>query len=204
MIGQEHDPLSQLVADIRSCRICEQHLPLGPRPILRVDPAASILLVGQAPGRRVHETGIPWNDPSGDRLRRWLGMDRDFFYNEKHVAIVPMGFCYPGSATRGDLPPRPECAATWHPRLFPMLNQVQLTLAIGQYAQAYFLPKSRSKSLTETVAAWRFHLESGVLPLPHPSPRNIKWFQDRPWFESEVMPAMRARVWEVFGAISEE
>lgn len=183
-----------LLSRIRACRICEAHLPLGPRPVLQASPTARLLIVSQAPGRRVHETGIPFNDPSGDRLRDWLGIDRDTFYDAKRIAIVPMGFCFPGTGKSGDLPPRPECAPAWHPLLLPRLGKLRLTLAIGQYAQAGLLGKARGRSLTETVMAWREHLERGVLPLPHPSPRNRVWVMRNPWFEAEVLPELRRRV----------
>lgn len=185
--------LDALLAEIRACRLCAEHLPLGPNPILRASATARLLVVGQAPGTRVHATGIPWNDPSGDRLRLWLDLDRERFYDESRVAIVPMGFCYPGKGPSGDRPPRPECRQTWHPRLLPLLPRVELTLAIGQYAQAYFLGERRKATLTATVRAWREYAPA-VLPLPHPSPRNIGWFKANPWFEEELLPALRARV----------
>lgn len=185
--------LDALLAEIRACRLCAEHLPLGPNPILRASATARLLVVGQAPGTRVHATGIPWNDPSGDRLRLWLDLDRKRFYDESRVAIVPMGFCYPGKGPSGDRPPRPECRQTWHPRLLPLLPRVELTLAIGQYAQAYFLGERRKTTLAATVRAWREYAPA-VLPLPHPSPRNIGWFKANPWFEEELLPALRARV----------
>ncbi len=185
--------LKTLLSEIRACHLCEAHLPLGPRPVLRASGTARLLIVGQAPGRRVHETGIPWNDPSGDRLRLWLGMDREQFYDERHIAIVPAGVCYPGSGPRGDAPPRPECAPLWHPRLRPLMPKIELTLLIGQYAQAYYLGARRKKSLRETVRAFREYLPE-FLPLPHPSPRNQLWFKQNPWFEAEVIPALHALV----------
>lgn len=185
--------IDDLLRDIRACRLCEAHLPLGPKPVLRAAATARLLVVGQAPGTRVHESGIPWNDASGIRLREWLGMSRERFYDEANVAIVPMGFCYPGKGKGGDLPPRPECSQTWHPRLLALLPGIELTLLIGRYAQAYFLGERRRASLTDTVRAWR---EYGprYLPLPHPSPRNVGWFNANPWFEAEVLPALRQRV----------
>lgn len=185
--------LNELLQQIRACRLCEAHLPLGPKPVLRASATARLLVVGQAPGTRVHESGIPWNDASGIRLREWLGMSRERFYDEAKVAIVPMGFCYPGKGKGGDLPPRPECSRAWHPRLIPLLPGIALTLLIGHYAQAYFLGERRRASLTETVRAWR-EFEPRYLPLPHPSPRNIGWFKANPWFEAEVLPALRRRV----------
>lgn len=191
-------PLDALLADIRACRLCEAALPFGPRPVLQASARARLLVVGQAPGRRVHDSGIPWNDASGRRLREWLGLDEAVFYDPTQVALVPMGFCYPGRAGSGDAAPLPLCRQTWHPRLLPLLRQVGLILPIGQYAQAYFLGERRKPSLTETVRAWR---EYGprLLPLPHPSPRNVGWFRANPWFEHEVLPALRDRVRAALG-----
>jgi uracil-DNA glycosylase len=191
--------LEGLLREIRACRICERHLPLGPNPVLRAGADARLLIVSQAPGIRVHATGIPWNDASGRRLRDWLQMDATTFYDEQRVAIVPMGFCYPGKAASGDAPPRPECRATWHPRLLPLLPKVQLTLLVGQYAQAYVLGARRKPSLGETVRAWRDYLPTH-LPLPHPSPRNVGWFKANPWFEAEVLPVLRERVHALLAA----
>ncbi len=189
--------LESLLTEIRACRLCEAHLPLGPRPVLRASATATLLIAGQAPGTLVHGSGVPWDDASGVRLRGWLGLDKHAFYDEAKVAIVPMGFCYPGRGASGDLPPRPECRETWHPKLLPLLPNVALTLAVGQYAQQYFLGERRKKTLTDTVAAWREYAPA-VFPLPHPSPRNIAWFVHNPWFEGEVVPALRARVAELF------
>ena len=188
------DTISRLLADIRACRLCEAHLPLGPRPVLQASSTSRLLIVSQAPGRKVHDTGIPFNDVSGERLREWLGIDRDAFYDASRVAIVPMGFCFPGSGRGGDLPPRPECAPAWHPRLLPQLKQVQLTLVIGQYAQAGLLRVARCARLTDTVKAWRDHLAHSRLPLPHPSPRNRPWLMRNPWFETELLPVLREHV----------
>lgn len=191
------DALPQLLEEIRACRFCEANLPLGPRPILSAKSDARIIIAGQAPGTRVHATGIPWNDPSGDRLRDWLGMDRAFFYNSSQIAIIPMGFCYPGKGERGDLPPRPECAELWQEKLLSLLPHVKLTLTIGQYAIKYHLGKSRKKNLTETVKHWKEYLPKGYLPLVHPSPRNIMWRRKNPWFEENVIPDIREEVWKV-------
>ncbi len=188
-----------LMARIRACRLCEAHLPLGPRPVLQASKDARLLIVSQAPGRKVHETGIPFNDPSGGRLRDWLGIDKPTFYDAGKIAIVPMGFCFPGTGRSGDLPPRPECAPTWHRPLLRHLQQVRLTLAIGSYAQAGLLVGRRGRTLTDTVQAWREHLDRGVLPLPHPSPRNRLWLARNPWFEVELLPELRRRVQEALG-----
>ncbi len=185
------DQLDKLLAEIHACRICAAHLPLGPRPVLQASATSRLLIVSQAPGRKVHDTGIPFNDVSGERLREWLGIDRDTFYDASRIAIVPMGMCFPGSSRAGDLPPRSECAPTWHPRLLPLLTQVRLTLAIGQYAQAGILGVPRGTRLTDTVQAWREHLAHGHLPLPHPSPRNRLWLVRNPWFETELLPVLR-------------
>jgi uracil-DNA glycosylase len=195
-VKREPSELESLLVDIRACRLCAASLPLEPRPILRAEASARLLVVGQAPGTLVHGSGIPWSDASGMRLRGWLGMDRDTFYDQARVAIVPMGFCYPGRGVSGDMPPRPECSRTWHHRLFPLLPNVQLVLAIGQYAQAYFLGERRRKTLTDTVANWREYAPRHF-PLPHPSPRNTGWFKHNPWFDNEVVPALRTRVAEV-------
>jgi uracil-DNA glycosylase len=191
--------LEHLLREIRACRICAEHLPLGPNPVLRAGADAQLLIVSQAPGTRVHATGIPWNDASGRRLRDWLQIDAATFYDEQRVAILPMGFCYPGRSGSGDAPPRPECRATWHPRLLPLLPKVRLTLLVGQYAQAHVLGTQRKPSLGETVRAWRDYLPAH-LPLPHPSPRNVGWFKANPWFEGEVLPVLRARVHALLAA----
>jgi len=186
--------LEGLVAAARACRICAAQLPLGPRPVLRAEATARLLIVGQAPGTKVHETGIPWNDPSGERLRDWLALDRETFYDATHIAIVPMGFCYPGRDSRGgDRPPRRECAPLWHPPLRAALPEVALTLLVGQYAQAFYLGARRRGSLSETVRAWRDVLPE-FLPLPHPSWRNTGWLKRHPWFAAELLPELRARV----------
>jgi uracil-DNA glycosylase len=191
--------LEEVVRAARACRVCAAHLPLGPRPVLRASATARLLIVGQAPGTRVHETGIPWNDPSGERLRDWLAVDRATFYDEARIAIVPMGFCYPGRDPRGgDNPPRPECAPLWHAPLIEALPAVELTLLVGLYAQAHYLGqrrrgKRRRASLTETVRAWADYAP-GFLPLPHPSWRNTAWLKRNPWFAAELLPELRARV----------
>ena len=191
------DRLPTLLEEIRSCRLCEEHLPLGPNPVVRAAESARLLIVGQAPGTRVHATSVPWNDPSGDRLRDWLRMDRETFYDASRIAIVPMGFCYPGRGKGGDLPPRPECAQTWHKRLLVLLPNLQLTLLVGQYAQRHYLPHAlfpKGGSITENVRRYRDALPEGYFPLPHPSPRNTLWLRQRPWFEKEVVPELRKQV----------
>jgi uracil-DNA glycosylase len=187
-----------LLEQIRACRRCEADLPLGPRPVLRASASARLLIVGQAPGTKVHQSGIPWDDASGQRLRAWLGLTPDVFYDESRVAIVPMGLCYPGRGSSGDLPPRPECAATWHPQLLPLLSDVQLTLLIGQYAQAWFLGEKRGKTLTDTLHNWQAYWPRYAV-LPHPSPRNQLWLRRNPWFEQDSVPRIRQRVAEVLG-----
>lgn len=189
--------LDALLAEVRGCRLCEAHLPAGPRPVLQLSAGARILVAGQAPGRRVHASGLPFDDPSGDRLRDWLGVTREVFYDPARLAIVPMGFCYPGTGKSGDLPPRPECAPAWRAKLLGHLDALELTLVIGQYAHAYHFGGGR-RSLTETVRDWRAYWPS-VVPLPHPSPRNNLWLRKNPWFEAEVVPALRERVASVLG-----
>lgn len=185
--------LRSLIREARACRVCVPHLPLGPRPVFQAGTGAQLMIVGQAPGRRVHETGIPWNDPSGDQLRAWLGMKRASFYDSRRVAIVPTGLCYPGRGKRGDLPPRPECAPLWQPRFRAALPGIRLTLLVGMHAQAYHLGRRRKKTLAQTVRAFRDYLPE-FFPLPHPSPRNRLWMQNNPWFVREVVPALRRRV----------
>jgi uracil-DNA glycosylase len=197
--SQRDDPAAELafdrlIAEIRACTICAPHLPFGPRPVLRGRPSARLLIISQAPGTRVHETGLSFNDRSGDRLRAWLALDRETFYDETRVAIVPMGFCYPGRDGKGgDLPPRRECAPLWHARLHTLLPAVELTLLVGSYAIDYYLPGSRTRSMTEAIAAWR-NVMPGVFVLPHPSWRTTRWLRDNPWFENEALPELRPRV----------
>jgi uracil-DNA glycosylase len=199
MTGQNRAAaLAALVEKARACRVCEAHLPLGPRPVLRASATAKLLIVGQAPGTKVHETGIPWNDASGDRLRRWLDLDRDTFYDESRIAIMPMGLCYPGvDRNGGDSPPRPECAPLWHPPLLALMPQIELVLLVGSHAQAWYLGKQRRKSMTDTVAAWRDYLPR-FIPTPHPSWRNTGWLKRNPWFEADLVPELRARVAGMF------
>ena len=189
--------LQRLLADVRACAVCVNHLLLGPRPTLRAHRSAQILIVGQAPGTKVHATGIPWNDPSGDRLRDWLAVDRNDFYDETKVAILPMGLCYPGRLPRGgDAPPRPECAPLWHARVRAQLPNIQLTLLVGSYAQAYYLADRRSATMGETVRNWRAFAPD-IIPTPHPSWRTMAWQKKNDWFEAELLPELRARVREL-------
>lgn len=185
--------LALLLQSVRACRVCEAELPLGPRPVLQLHESAPILLVGQAPSARVHQTGKPWDDASGARLRAWLGIDAADFYDPTRVAILPVGYCYPGRGTHGDQPPRPECAPLWRDRLLAELPARSLTVLIGHYAQRQFLGAGRRDSLTETVRAWRDY-GPGYIPIPHPSPRNQRWLQRQPWFEAEVVPALQSAV----------
>jgi len=185
--------LRSLLKEARACRVCEAHLPLGPRPVFLVGARARLMIVGQAPGRRVHETGVPWNDPSGDQLRTWLRMSRAQFYDTGRIAILPTGLCYPGSGKRGDLPPRPECAPLWQARFRAALPGVRLTLLVGMHAQAFHLGRRRKATLAQTVRAWREYLPE-FFPLPHPSPRNRQWMKNNPWFAEEIVPALRRRV----------
>lgn len=172
--------------------MCADHLPHGVRPIVQAGSSSPIVIIGQAPGRRVHESGIPWDDPSGQTLRQWLGLSDQQFYNPATVALVPMGFCYPGSASSGDKPPRPECAPLWHDSLLGLLPPNRLEVVIGTYAQRRYID-NRAKNLTETVANWASYLPSQIV-LPHPSPRNRHWLTKNPWFEAEVLPAVRHRI----------
>lgn len=182
--------LQQTISEARACRLCAEHLPLGPRPVLRVDARLRVLITGQAPGTRVHASGLPWDVPSGDRLRQWMNLDRTAFYDQRDYGVMAMGLCYPGKGRGGDLPPRPECAPLWHPRIRPLLPDLRLTLLIGRYAHLHYLD-ARGETLEQTVRRWREHLRRGYFPLPHPSPRNTLWLQRRPWFEEEVVPALR-------------
>jgi uracil-DNA glycosylase len=190
----ELDKFDRLLAEIRACRVCAAHLPLGPRPIVRGRASARLLVISQAPGARVHETGLSFDDRSGDRLRDWLGIGRETFYDETGVAVMGMGFCYPGRAGNGgDLPPRPECAPLWHAPLRALLPAIELTLLVGSHAVAYYLPSTRKGSMTVAILRWREFLPA-VFVLPHPSWRTARWLRANPWFEGEVLPELRARV----------
>lgn len=187
--------LSELLVNIRACTVCAEHLPAGPRPIVQAGRSARVVIIGQAPGRRVHESGIPWADPSGDQLRRWLDLTTDQFYDPDIVALIPMGFCYPGSTKSGDKPPRPECAPLWHQALLDLLPADRLEVIIGTYAQKRYI-ENREPTLTETVANWTRYLPTQAV-LPHPSPRNRHWLTKNPWFEADALPAIKDRIHEV-------
>ncbi len=185
--------LDQLLSEVRLCAACAARLPLAPRPIVQLGREARILIIGQAPGSKVHTSGVPWGDDSGERLREWMGIDEKTFYDAKRVALVPMGFCYPGAGASGDLPPRPECAPLWHARLLSHLPERRLTLLVGVYAQAYYLKGRGKTTLTETVRGFRRHMPR-FFPLPHPSWRSTIWVRKNPWFQSEALPALREEV----------
>jgi uracil-DNA glycosylase len=193
------DAFDALVREVLACTICARHLPNPPRPVLMPKAGARVLIVGQAPGTRVHATGLPWNDASGDRLRAWLAVPRETFYGSPRVAIVPMGFCYPGRDARGaDRPPRPECAPAWHPRLLPLMPEVESILLVGAYAQARYLAERRKGTLTATVGAWREYAPRHW-PLPHPSWRTRRWESLNPWFQAELIPELRRRLRAILG-----
>ncbi|MGO1296682.1 MAG: uracil-DNA glycosylase family protein [Vibrio sp.] len=187
LIPTFQETLSELLARITQCTICAASLPLGPRPVIQAHQNARVLIVGQAPGLKVHESGIPWDDASGDRLRQWMGIDKDTFYNPELIAILPMGFCYPGRGKSGDLPPRKECAPQWHQALLDHMPNLNTLLLVGQYAQKAYLPTPHPKTLTETVKQWQTWAPN-IIPLPHPSPRNNIWLKKNPWFTEELVP----------------
>jgi len=188
--------MNNLLAQIKSCNTCEKHLPWGVNPVVSGSTKSKIVIIGQAPGRIVHNTSIPWNDKSGDNLRNWLGIDKATFYNTDLIAIMPMGFCYPGTGKTGDLPPRSECAPLWHQQLLQMMPDVELTLLIGQYAQNYYLKDKTLKTLTETVRHYQNYLPQ-YFPLPHPSPRNNIWQAKNDWFRREVLPDLKIEMQRV-------
>ncbi|MEM9440296.1 MAG: uracil-DNA glycosylase family protein [Pseudomonadota bacterium] len=187
------EALSSLLDQVRACRICADRLPMGPRPVLQIGANARLLIAGQAPGRKVHQTGVPFDDPSGENLRAWLGIDRAVFYDPEKTAILPMAFCYPGRGQSGDLPPSDECAPLWRERILSQLPNVKLTVIIGRYAQFYHLGIRGKATLTETVRSFHEYLPD-VFPLPHPSPRNGPWLKRHPWFERDVIPALKESV----------
>jgi len=188
----------KLLTEVRQCTLCEPELPMGARPVVQLHPNAKILVAGQAPGRRVHASGKPFDDPSGDRLRQWMGIDKSTFYDAEKLAIIPMGLCYPGTGKSGDLPPRAECAPAWRHKLLEQLPNLELTLAIGQYAQSWHIDEPK-QTLTERVKNWE-HYWPDVLPLPHPSPRNNLWLKRNPWFEDAVIPTLQKRIAELVSA----
>ena len=183
---------SELLIDVRACQVCQEHLVHKVRPVLSVHSSAKILIIGQAPGKKVHDSGIPWDDQSGNRLREWMGIKKDVFYDTSKIAIVPMGFCYPGKGTAGDLPPRPECAPLWHKKVLNNMPDIEFTLLIGQHSQNYYLAKCKN-SLTETIKSWEEYLPD-YLPLPHPSPRNFILLNKNKWLEKEIIPYLQIRV----------
>lgn len=187
---------TRIIRDARACTLCAAQLPLGPRPVFQLHPNAKILIAGQAPGARVHASGVPFDDASGDRLREWLGVTRETFYDATKIAILPMGFCYPGTGKSGDMPPRPECAPQWRAPLLGLMPNIRLTLVIGQYALDWHLRDQQKSTLTETVRAWREYWPAH-LPLPHPSPRNNIWLKKNPWFAHDVLPELKKRVGKI-------
>ena len=193
------ESLPRLLPEVRACQVCAAALPCPPRPVLRAAASATVMIVGQAPSRRVHETGLSWNDASGDRLRAWMQVSRDTFYDEQRIAVIPTGLCFPGTGRGGDLPPRPECAPLWHPRLRASLPNIRLTLLIGRYAQTYYLGAHAHATLTETVRHGRDYLPQ-FLPLPHPRPRNQLWLKRNPWFEEEMLPVLRQHLRGLIGS----
>jgi len=184
--------VSSVLSRVRACTLCAD-LALGPKPIVQLSPNAKILIAGQAPGRKTHHKGIPFDDPSGERLRDWMGIDRDIFYNESAIAILPMAFCYPGTGKSGDLPPPGQCAEQWREQLLTLLPNVELTLVIGQYALDWHLGNKQHRTLTETVRHWQNYWPE-LLPMPHPSPRNNRWLKNNPWFSDEVLPELKTQV----------
>lgn len=192
--------MNKLINDIKNCKACEAHLEDGLNPVIAVGKTSRILIIGQAPGKIVHNTGIPWNDKSGDNLRHWLGIDRETFYDTKNIAIMPMGFCYPGKGKSGDLPPRPECAPLWHQKLLAWMPRIQLTLLVGQYAQNYYLGNRAKSTLTETVFHFHDYLPH-YFPLPHPSPRNNIWQAKNKWFAQNVIPELQKNIQQILNQV---
>jgi len=188
--------MKKLLSEIKECTICKDYLDLGPRPVVKGHPDSKVVIIGQAPGTKVHASGIPWDDASGKELRRWMDISNEAFYNEQNIAIVPMGFCYPGKGKSGDLPPRPECAPKWHEPVLSQMPNVKLVLLIGMYAQKYYLGKTAQRTLTETVRNYEAYLPN-YLPLPHPSPRNRIWMKKNEWFEIDIVPILQQRIREI-------
>lgn len=194
----DHDHYLLLKA-IRNCTLCQADLPLGPRPIVQFSPRSKILIIGQAPGSAVHESGIPWDDPSGDRMREWLGIDKTIFYDHEQIALIPMGFCYPGRRDKGgDNPPRVECAPAWHEKVLALMPRVELTILTGSYAQQAYMTGTASPTMTERVKAWR-DVAPKLMPLPHPSWRVVGWMKRNTWFEDELLPSLKTAVQKALG-----
>ncbi|MEO9870313.1 uracil-DNA glycosylase family protein [Ekhidna sp.] len=189
--------MQELLSEIRKCTICADYLELGANPVLSAHPQSKVMIIGQAPGAVVHKTGIPWDDKSGERLRQWLDVDKSTFYDPQEIALIPMGFCYPGKGKTGDLPPRPECAPQWHDSLFKQMNKSKLIILIGTYAQAYYLKETRKRTLTDTVKNYSEYLPDYFV-LPHPSPRNNIWMKKNEWFEEELLPVLKEQVNNIF------
>jgi len=187
--------MDELLQQIKNCSLCKEHLPHGVRPVLQVHPSARILVAGQAPGRKVHESGVPFDDASGDRLREWMGISKKIFYDPTKIAILPMGFCFPGTSKSGDLPPRPECEPAWRQQALSLMPNIELTLVIGKYAQAFHF-KIKNPSVTTLVADWETYWPSRI-PLPHPSPRNNIWLRKNPWFEKQLLPPLKQRIADI-------
>jgi uracil-DNA glycosylase len=188
--------MDKLLEDIRKCKVCKDFLPNAPKPIIQASATSKIIIIGQAPGQKVQKSGIPWDDASGDNLRNWLGVDNSTFYNNRYFALVPMGFCYPGTGTSGDFPPRKECAELWHKQVIDQMTNVRLTLLIGQYSQNYYLGDTAKENLTETVKNYKEYLPS-YLPLPHPSPRNNIWQKKNEWFSHNIIPILQEKVSQI-------
>jgi uracil-DNA glycosylase len=200
VIATMSERFTQLLNDVKQCKLCDEFLPLGANPVLQISPAAKVIIAGQAPGIKVHQSSIPFDDKSGERLRQWLGIDRATFYNDNIFAILPMAFCYPGKGKSGDLPPRVECAEKWRRKLLAQLPHVELIITIGIYAQNWHLPNKKEKTLTETVKNWRFFYNDtmpSVMPIPHPSPRNNIWLKKNAWFEQDVVPQLQAHIQKI-------
>ena len=188
--------MDKLLIEIRSCITCKAFLPNKPKPIIQASSQSKILIIGQAPGQKVQDSGIPWDDLSGNELRRWLGISKEQFYNPQLIALTPMGFCYPGKGTSGDLQPRPECAVLWHQQVLTLMPNIELTLLIGRYSQSYYLKQDAKSTLTETVQHYEIYLPK-YLPLPHPSPRNNIWQKKNAWFSELLLPILRQKIKEI-------
>ncbi len=200
MIG--NNSIDYLLSQVRSCQLCVKNLPLEPKPIIQASSSSKILIIGQAPGTKAHRTGIPWNDASGKRLRNWLKIPKNIFYNKSQIAIMPMGFCYPGRTVNGgDLPPKTECAPTWHEKILKLLPKIELTILIGSYAQKYYIETARKTTMTDTVSNWRT-LVPRIVATPHPSWRTLAWEEKNPWFRMELLPALQTRIRKILNAES--